>query len=379
MRRLFALAMILGVTWPCLGAKKVTVQQLEQIVSSLKDRTDQDAAGQLALLELRERLSAARARALSLAVPGPVTRGSLLVLGDASVFLNLPAQDIATIAAPDTATQRQMLNLVQQYVGQTLAQLPNFFATRETILFMDNPPRPGQASVPADDELQLAAKSQATVLYRDGKQIVEPSAASEGKRAEPESSGLVTSGEFGPMLGTVLADARQSELAWSHWEKLEDGEEAVFRYAVPKKKSHYEAKFCCVKTRAGRGLFQQLAGYHGEIAIDAGTGAILRMTMQADLKPAYPMARADLMVEYDLVEIGGRSYLCPAKSVAIASGYESVASGGVKDSEGQFNSLVAASAAHEPNKDAETLQTMLNDVVFRDYHLFRADSRIVLP
>jgi hypothetical protein len=50
-----------------------------------------------------------------------------------------------------------------------------------------------------------------------------------------------------------------------------------------------------------------------------GTGAILRMTMEAELgwirepnlNPVLPAKGAAMMVEYGPVEIGGRKYVCP--------------------------------------------------------------------
>jgi VWFA-related protein len=45
-------------------------------------------------------------------------------------------------------------------------------------------------------------------------------------------------------------------------------------------------------------------------------GSFLRLTLQADLKPSYPIAVADILVEYGPVEIGGKTYICPVKSVA---------------------------------------------------------------
>jgi hypothetical protein len=231
-------------------------------------------------------------------------------------------------------------------------------------------------TVPADQSVQFAASSSATVLYRDGKQVVETGAA-KGKKSGSSETGLITSGEFGPILGTVLADARQGGLAWSHWEQGAGGQEAVFRYTVPREKSHYELKFCCVSMNSGREIFQRHSGYHGEITIDPGTGAILRLTMQADLKPAYPLARADLMVEYGPVEIGGKTYTCPVKSVAIARGYEPVnltGNVGPLDRTGSFYSVDEGSGASD---GPEILQTMLNHVVFRQYHLFRSDARIL--
>ncbi len=104
---------------------------------------------------------------------------------------------------------------------------------------------------------------------------------------------------FGPVLATVLVDAAQGKLAWSHWEQVAAAPLAVFRFAVPREKSHYEVEFCCVTADNGSyRVFRQFSGYHGEMAVDPATGAILRLTLEADLKPADKIVRSDILVEY---------------------------------------------------------------------------------
>ena len=98
------------------------------------------------------------------------------------------------------------------------------------------------------------------VLYRDGREVVDSGTAKKRRVAE---KGLNTMGVFGPILSTVLLDAARSTLAWSHWEQGSSGPEAVFKFAVPKQKSHYEVDFCCVESTTGLGdasRFQQVVG-----------------------------------------------------------------------------------------------------------------------
>jgi hypothetical protein len=63
---------------------------------------------------------------------------------------------------------------------------------------------------------------------------------------------------------------------------------------------------------------KMLAGHHGEITIDPATGAILRLYIEADLEPNLPMTRASTLVEYGTVDIGGKPYICPLKSISIS-------------------------------------------------------------
>ena len=124
--------------------------------------------------------------------------------------------------------------------------------------------------------------------------------------------------------------------------------------------------YCCFVEGVGANAsdfrpFHQIAGYHGEIAVDPANGTVLRVTAQADLKPTDPLVRADIMVEYGPVELGGRSYICPLKSVSISQ------------AQAADSNMAASKVQFSPGH----LQTLLNDVAFVQYHLFHADAHIL--
>ena len=156
-------------------------------------------------------------------------------------------------------------------------------------------------------------------MYRDGEEVVEPGPVKVDKTRTP-TEGLKTWGAFGPILGLVLVDAAQNKLAWSHWEQGPDGNIAVFRYSVTKDKSHYEVRYCCVASAFGleSNSFQQMSAYRGEISVDPTTGVIVRLTLEAELSASDPISRAAIAVEYGPVELGGASYICPARSVSLS-------------------------------------------------------------
>ena len=104
---------------------------------------------------------------------------------------------------------------------------------------------------------------------------------------------------------------------WSRWERAPAGRMAVFRYEIPPDKSLYECGSAVFPTGMAHKSFQRYVGYHEEIGIDPESGAILRLAFQADLKSTTPMTRSDIMIEYGPVEIGGKTYICPLRSVSI--------------------------------------------------------------
>jgi VWFA-related protein len=354
-----------------LAARRVTVEQLEQLIAGARDKPDAKMAQELSDLELTERLSTAKLSRLDSVLPGPQSRRSLVILADMSAFRSLPAAEIPANAPPDLASQRKMMAQTIQYAEKTVSSLPNFFATRETARFENSPQGhlAGTSLIPYQS-LHAVGTSTVSVLYRDGREVIDAGAV-KNKKAESTPQGLSTRGVFGPILGTVLVDAAQGKLGWSHWEHGARGPVAVFRYSIPKEKSHYQVEFCCVRGANPSGLFQQFSGYHGYLAIDPATGAILRLTIEAEPKPSDPILRSDAAVEYGPVEIGGNTYICPAKSVSIL----------VSPPIDRYGFVTASNDGSFIDKEGQTapesVQIWLNDAVFENYHVFHADTRLV--
>jgi len=161
----------------------------------------------------------------------------------------------------------------------------------------------------------------------------------------------------------VIVDTAHGHLKWGRWEQGAGGAEAVFRYVIPKDSSQfYQVTLCCLTDMEGSRVFQSITGYHGEIAIDPATGSILRLTVEADLEPDLPLNRSDVMVEYGPVEIGGKTYICPLHSVSISRG----------------RTLRRLQDWGEAFSTYGPFETMLNDVSFSDYHVFRSESRMLI-
>jgi hypothetical protein len=362
--RVGVLLLLAGSASTCLALKPVTGEQLEQMLSSTHNASDAEIAAQLSDLTLIERFSPAAISRCMEGLPGPRARQAFLVLTDMSQFLEPPAAEIPALAKPDAEAQRRMIAMTVDYASKTIHQLPNFSATRVTTTFQDNPSFDGaktkdRRQVPdlmlVSAMLHPVGRYSAAVLYRKGREEVH------AESEQSKTQGLTTSGEFGPILSTSLVDAAQGHLAWSHWEQGADGPEAVFRFAVPADKSHYEVGFCCIiKGNGDRVYYHQFSAYNGEIAIDPENGTIFRLSLTATgLKSTDPIVKANIVVEYGRVELGGRTYICPLKGIALSLASERQPLLGAQE------------------EDFPPLQTSLNDVAFEQYHLYRADSHVV--
>jgi hypothetical protein len=175
---------------------------------------------------------------------------------------------------------------------------------------------------------------------------------SKGKERDHEASGLTTSGEFGPILYVVVKDSLSGKITWGHWEEGTGGRLAVFKYSVPQVDSHY-----MVQMQRVNGDQQVFPAYHGEIAVDPRNGNILQLSVVSDMASPYQVVQAAILVEYASVVIGDHTYICPVRGVALS----------------KMPPIVSTTGKLQ----VAFLQTELNEVAFKDYHLFRGDTRIL--
>jgi hypothetical protein len=224
--------------------------------------------------------------------------------------------------------------------------MPDFLATRTTTRFQDAyVMRSIEKHLLAVDGFRFIDRHEVTAVYREGQEVYEGPTATRPEENINKKPGLHSWGEFGPLLGVVVADILKGKVDWSHWEQTGDGPAAVFQFAVGEDKSSYIVRYCCVLKGGRSSEFTSTPAYHGEIALEPATGAVLRIVLKTDLSPdAVDLRRADLAIDYKRIDIGGRSYILPTRSVSLW----------------KTPTVVA-----------------INDVVFDHYHQFRGEIKIV--
>ncbi len=361
---------------PPAAAGTVTVEQLDQWIAANRDERDAKVAHQLAGLKLAERAGANRIAQWEAALPGNRSREALMAVADAAAFLNPPATEIPDLPAPDAAAQQQILARMTDYVKQVMPKLPNFIAQRNTTAFeITTEDRLltqqsmvqvyqlrkdrrfiyhalGPAGVFGSDHVQLfwTGSYAQTVTYRGGLEVADlPLKAA--SQASHTLLSLQSEGEFGPILAVVLLDTPKGTIEWSRWERGPAGTLAVFGYTVPRADSHFAVDFSSDHR-------PDFPAYHGEIAVDPESGAIFRITVQANMRDATSVYEVSILAEFGPVVIGGASYICPVRSVAVA---------------GYFDRYADLDAQPPP----VAYQTSINDVTFTGHRVFRTKSRIV--
>lgn len=358
------LCLLLAVPRCFAGIRKMSVAQLENLIAANAGKSDSSLADKIYEVDLTEQLSDARLVKDLALLPGEHARNALTAVADIAVFLPLPKEDQLNDDAPDAAAQSAMLTRMHHYAADLIPTLPNFFATRTIKRFVDWPyqaprnPRDSVQYVP----LNFAGTSIVTVLYRKGHEVIDAGSAAKPEN-DKETSGLSTEGTFGPLLQTIMRDSAGGTLSWSHWEMRNGRRIAVFAYQVPATSSNYEIQV----THIDHPELERPA-YHGEIHFDAETGTIFRLTMVAEFAPDDLYTLANTMVDYGQVEIGGKEFYCPVKSVAVSKIHIQI--------KGEIDS-VGIGWRHETWGMIGPPQLRVNDMRFSDYHQFRVESEIL--
>ena len=366
------------------AAKRISVVQLEQALAAAQTahRPDAEIARQIGGLELSERLTEVTLNRLTASVTaGSHAAQALQLLADQSAFLEPPAAELSSTAAPDDAAQQRMIEAARTYLAKTVPHLPNLFAVRTTNRYDDRPQEIKKGGWPVRAGLHLINTSSQEISIVDERINESTTAASAGSQ---QKSGLVSGGEFGSTLGMILTDTLQGKVNWSHWEQATTGPIAVFHYAVPSSASHFEVintlprqpslegtSTSSAGSRQGSGIdvkssggsrtstFLAKPGYHGSLWVDPVNGSILRTTMEADTKGSSQFKRAAILIQYGPVQIGESEFICPVRSLAL--------------------SLAVSGANLDPLTrlpgDAPT--EWLNESQFTGYHRFAATARIV--
>ena len=364
MRRLILLVALAALAPPAGAGTRVTVAKLDQALTAAiaAHKPDAEIARQIASLELSERLTDASLNRLNIRLAqDTLAAQALALLAERSAFLDPPVAELPGTAAPDGAARQRMLDAARNYVAQTLPRLPDFLATRTIKRYDDSPQALKNGAWPVRAGLHLVGTSSREISIRNER---EGQAVKQGSAALQEQSGLTSWGEFGFLPALILTDTDKGKITWSHWEQMAAGPAAVFHYAVPRSASHYEI----VGTIAHGPPWQPVdastvrtvAAYGGSLWVDPETGAVLRLTLEIGENEVGQFKRFAVIVQYAPVQIDGRNFICPVRSLAL-----DLASAGVTSS--LFGNTGLADVRTE----------WLNVASYSGYHRFASTIRIL--
>jgi VWFA-related protein len=160
------------------------------------------------------------------------------------------------------------------------------------------------------------------------------------RRTDMNASWPLSVGEFGAMLNLVFQPSSRTEFEWKEAAAREDrtGTVQVLTYRVKRENA---------TITLGQGNDQIGVGFHGLVYVDAATGGVQRITLQADDLPRnFSMSAASMTVDYDYTSIADRDYLLPVRSTV---------------------------SLQRHHREIE-----LNEIAFRSYRRFASHSKIKL-
>jgi len=338
---------------PTWAAKKITVQQLNDLLASLQQakKTDTDTAAELNQIELTEELTRTTMDTLASSIPGPLSTQQLYILEARSAVLAPPAADLPATPAPDPSAQKALLDKALSYAAGNYAQLPHLIATKTTFRFQDSqlpPDRADPGKVPdkvwKDARMASGSPFISYIGATDTKAESQNGAEIVSKSKDPTrwgANGQIVSIGTVPVLTAILQDAQAAgKLNWLRWETVNGRATAVFSFAVEKKKSHYTINYCCFPdtdqtgTTGNRGNggiastsrgnmqintswspYKETPPYHGEIFVDSGTGIIVRLVVLGDFKPSGVILQEDTRIDYGPVKVADKPLVLPVRTI----------------------------------------------------------------
>lgn len=315
--------LLLGVAALRLGvAEKATVQQLQSALAAARaaNEPDKQIAQKIEAMTLTERLTDATLAALLQSKTGPDTQQELQIQADRSAFLEPPTSELPNAPRPAMSDQRLMIAHAVNYTAGFIQALPNFICTEIIRRLDDDPTRPVKKSEKWKN-IQLRDTLTEQLTFNHG----EESSTFQMVNGRPyhgkqEIMGMVTRGEFGEMLSSMLLGRSGLKAWWSHWEIIGGKRLAVFHYAVDKAHSQYAVSYCCHEIKTPNGIKVPntiFTAFRGELFLEPTTGKIFRVTWQTVNLPAgFPTRQTSTAVDYGPVSISGRTYMCPLRSLS---------------------------------------------------------------
>jgi len=116
-------------------------------------------------------------------------------------------------------------------------------------------------------------------------------------------------GEFGATLQDIFNPFSQTAFRWDSWKTVRKHRTAIFLYKVDVAHSRYS-----VETGEPGDTHHAIVGFHGRLEIDRDTGEVLHLTYLAEPPRTVNLEEVSNSVDYDLADVGGRSYLLPVHS-----------------------------------------------------------------
>jgi hypothetical protein len=113
--------------------------------------------------------------------------------------------------------------------------------------------------------------------------------------------------QFFSLPGSLFGAQAGTALDWNRWDALDGRRVAVFSLRVPESTSQL-----AFSNDEGR----LIVGFHGLLYADPTTAQVMRLEIQLDLPPDFPVQESTLNVDYGEVSIANHTFFLPVRAVA---------------------------------------------------------------
>jgi hypothetical protein len=372
---------LLLMTAPAWAARKLTIQQLKDLLVSMhqSNKSDGKVANLLKQVELSEELTLSTMNNLLTYAPGPQSLEYMYVLEARSADLAPPASDLPATPAPDAAAQQAILSKAATYVNNVYAQTPALSATKTTLRYQDNleavAPSSGISSGSKPMEAGSLFPSHMSSFFHSTEEPITSEHGAEKLPLEKDktpwgANGMIALRQPDPSLVSIIQQAQVAGgLKWLRWEQVYGRQVAVYSFDVPPQDSRLNLDVCCfphVSQAGDLAFFQVLSNelpvvqvsvtwnstgppadsgdmggksqsigggakgnfqtntewrefkatvpYHGELFIHPGTGIVVRMIVETNLKSDEVVHQMNTRIDYGPVKAGDKLLMAPVKT-----------------------------------------------------------------
>jgi len=238
---------------------------------------------------------------------GPATVAALRELTDSSASLPPPPPPapkpvVVAIPAPNSAEQKKILAEITETARNYVQSLPNFICLQVTRRYADSAGKENYRLLDtiAERLSYFEHKEDYKVISMNGIPVT-------NMKHDQLRTGVTSSGEFGSMLADIFDPESETDFTWERWATLRGRRMYVYNYRILQSHSRYSISHL----ESGRTI---IAGYHGLIYADRDTGMVMRIKMDCDMPPDFPIQSVSLDLNYDFVKIAEQEFVLPIKS-----------------------------------------------------------------
>lgn len=237
----------------------------------------------------------------------------------------------SVVRATPLTPEQELLERARAVADEFTGTLPDFVCDESVIRYEGEGLRP---------KWKRKDRIDAELAYVDGKEDYRNIRRNGSKirKGSPEESGQWSIGEFGATLADLMASNTNAKFTPRAKPSEAVGVEArVYDFSVGKDGAHW-------KIRVGSEVFP---AYQGAIWVDPESARVLRIEMDTHQLPAnYYVDKVEMAIDYGWVDIAGKRYLLPTRSENLSC-------------------------------KAGTVTCMKNEIEFRNYRKFSAESQVL--